>query len=104
MKLRFGWKLNSYASFNVTRARPKKRDLSAGTLDLIREKNCFDIELYDRAKVIFEETVGAAELEVKRIASELEDARARSQGSLGSTLFSFRAATRKAINRVYSAI
>ena len=32
MKLRFGWKLKSYASFNVTRARPKKRDLPPSTL------------------------------------------------------------------------
>ena len=27
MKMRFGWKLSSYSSFNVTRSRPKKRDL-----------------------------------------------------------------------------
>jgi len=34
----------------------------------------------------------------------LEDARKRSQGSFEATLFSVRAAVRKAINRAYSAI
>jgi hypothetical protein len=41
---------------------------------------------------------------VKRIAQELSTARSRAQGSLESKLFSLRAATRKAINRAYSAI
>src|SRR5436190_5607945 len=43
MKLRFGWKLESYSSFNVTRTRPKTRDLLQSTLDLIAERNRFDI-------------------------------------------------------------
>ena len=34
MKLRFGWKLECYSSFNVARTRPKKRDLPQSTLDL----------------------------------------------------------------------
>jgi hypothetical protein len=104
MKLRFGWKLNSYSSFNVTRARPKKRDLPGGTLDLIHQKNAFDIELYEYAQQIFEEAVAANADQVARLASELATARARSQGTLGATVFSLRAATRKAINRAYSAI
>jgi len=104
MKLRFGWKLNSYSSFNVTRARPKKRDLPAATLDLIHQKNAFDIELYECAQQIFEEAVAANADQVARLASELTTARTRSQGTLGATVFSLRAATRKAINRVYSAI
>jgi hypothetical protein len=104
MKLRFGWKLNSYSSFNVTRARPKKRDLPESTLALIHQKNAFDIELYECAQQIFEEAVAANADQVARLASELTTARARSQGTLGATVFSLRAATRKAINRAYSAI
>lgn len=104
MKLRFGWRLSSYSSFNVTRRRPKKGDLPKATLDLIREKNAFDIELYECGREIFEDAVKRNATEVKRIASELEAARMRSQGSFGALLFNARSAARKAINRVYSAV
>jgi hypothetical protein len=104
MKLRFGWKLSSYSSFNVTRSRPKKRDLPEATLDLIHQKNAFDIELYECAQEIFESAVRANADEVKRIAGELEASRTRSQGSLGAMVFNARSAARKAINRVYSAV
>jgi len=104
MKLRFGWQLNSYSSFNVTRARPKKGDLPQATLDLISEKNRFDVALYQHAVRLFESAVSQHQAEVSRIARELQDARKRSQGSFEATLFSVRAAMRKAINRAYSAI
>ena len=104
MKLRFGWKLSSYSSFNVTRARPKKRDLPEATIDLIRQKNAFDIELYECAQEIFENAVGANAEEVTRIAGTLKAARSRSQGSVGAMLFNARSAVRKAVNRVYSAV
>lgn len=104
MKLRFGWKLSSYSSFNITRSRPKKRDLPEATLSLIREKNAFDMDLYESGREIFEAAVKNNADEVKRIAGELEAARTRSQGSLGAMLFNARSAARKAINRVYSAV
>jgi hypothetical protein len=104
MKLRFGWQLKSYSSFNVTRTRPKKGDLSSTTLDLIRERNRFDIALYQHAATLFEAAVSKQPEEVHRIAAELKSARVRAQGSFGAALFSLRAATRKAINRAYSAI
>lgn len=104
MKLRFGWQLKSYSSFNVTRTRPKKGDLASTTLDLIRERNRFDVALYQHAVTHFETAVSKQPGEVHRIAAELKTARVREQGFFGSTLFSFRAATRKAINRAYSAI
>ena len=49
MKLRFGWHFKSYSSFNVTRSRPKRGDLSSTTLDLIIERNRFDVALYQHA-------------------------------------------------------
>ncbi len=104
MKLRFGWKLSSYSSFNVTRSRPKKRDLPQATLDLIHQKNAFDIELYECAEEIFEKAVQQKAAEVKRIAAELAAARSRAQGSIGAMLFNARSAARKAVNRVYSAV
>lgn len=104
MKLRFGWQLKSYSSFNVTRARPKKSDIAQATLDLIAEKNQFDVDLYQHATRLFESAVRKHQPDVSRIARELENARTRSQGSVEATLFSLRAAVRKAINRAYSAI
>jgi len=104
MKLRFGWQFKSYSSFNVTRARPKKRDLPSSTLDLIMERNRFDVALYQCAATRFEAAVNEQPDEVNRIAVELKTRRALAQRSFGSALFSLRAATRKAINRAYSAI
>ena len=54
MKLRFGWQLKSYSSFNVTRSRPKRGDLSSTTLDLISDRNRFDVALYQHAATLFE--------------------------------------------------
>lgn len=102
MKLRFGWKLKSYSSFNVTRIRPKKRDLPQSTLDLIAERNRFDIELYKYVAKIFEETINKNATEVGRILRELEAARIKDP--LHAALFSMGAAARKAINRAYSAL
>lgn len=104
MKLRFGWALNTYSSFNVTRSRPKKKDLPKATLDLIHQKNAFDLELYECARDFLDKAVAERADEVQRIAAELKAARARTQGSVEATLFNVRSAARKAINRVYSAL
>ena len=104
MKLRFGWKLQRYSSFNVTRTRPRKADIPRSTLDLIAEKNSFDISLYECAANVFQTAVNAHAAEVSQIACELESARTRTQTPLGSALFSIRAAGRKAISRAYSSI
>jgi hypothetical protein len=104
MKLRFGWKLQRYSRFNVTRTRPTKRDLPQSTLDLIVEKNSFDLALYEFAAKLFEDAVNKNASEVSSIVRELETARARTQDPLSSALFSIRAAGRKAISRAYSSI
>ena len=69
MKLRFGWTLKNYSSFNVTRTRPNKRDLPKSTLDLIAERNRFDIELYECAANFFREAITKNAGEVSRILS-----------------------------------
>lgn len=104
MKLRFGWKLQRYSSFNVTRSRPRKADIPQSTLDLIAEKNSFDISLYKCAEEIFQTAIKTHESEVSQITRELETARARTQTPLSSALFSICAAGRKAISRAYSSI
>lgn len=104
MKLRFGWQFNTYSSFNVTRSRPKRHDLSKSTLDLIIENNSYDVALYECARTIFESAVARNAAEVECIASELAAARTRPQDSLGSTTFLIRSAIRKAISRAYSSI
>ena len=104
MKLRFGWQLKSYAAFNVTRSRPKKEDLPQQTIDLIVDRNRFDVALYEHAAKLFNAAVEKEQPEVSRIAAELRVARSRSQGQLEAVLFSVRASARKAISRIYSAI
>ena len=104
MKLRFGWKLERYSSFNVTRTRPKKDDLPRSTLDLIVEKNSFDVALYELAAKVFQTAINTHAAEVSHTTRELESARARTQTPLRSALFSIRAAGRKAISRAYSGI
>jgi Galactose-3-O-sulfotransferase len=102
MKLRFGWKLASYSSFNVTRTRPKKRDLPQSTLDLIADRNRFDVELYECAANIFAEAVNNHAAEISCVLRELESARINDP--FAAALFSVKAATRKAVNRAYSAL
>jgi Sulfotransferase family len=104
MKLRFGWKLARYSSFNVTRSRPRKADIPQSTLDLIEEKNSLDISLYNCAANIFQTAINTHAAEVSQITRELDAARSRTQTPLASALFSISAAGRKAINRAYSSI
>lgn len=103
MKLRFGWKLESYSSFNVTRTRPKKRDLPQSTLDLIAEKNSFDVALYAATANKFDQAVTQNAAEVSRLTQELEAAKERTRDRVSSLLFSLRSTGRKALNRAYSA-
>jgi hypothetical protein len=104
MKLRFGWKLQRYSSFNVTRTRPRKLDVPRSTLSLIEEKNSFDISLYECAAKMLERDIDTHAAEVSQIRRELESARARTQTGLGAALYSIRATGRKAISRAYSSI
>jgi len=102
MKLRFGWTLKNYSSFNVARTRPHKRDLPKSTLDLIQERNHFDIELYQCGAQLFQAAVNKNAAEISRIVAELEAARI--QNRLSSARFLICSAGRKAINRAYSAL
>ncbi len=104
MKLKFGWTLKRYSNFNVNRTRPRKIDVPRSALDLIEEKNSFDISLYEYASNILQTGLNTHALEVGRITHELQLARGRSETPLGSALFSIHAAGRKAMSRAYSSI
>jgi len=104
MSLSFGWRLQQYASFNLTRTRPRKTDIARSTLDAIAEKNSFDLSLYECAASLFQTAVKTHAAKVSEITRELEVARARTETPFGSALFSIRAAGRKAISRAYSSI
>jgi len=103
MKLRFGWKLDTYSSFNVTRSRPKKRELSEATVNLIAETNRFDVDLYKFGATLFERAVESNPAAVAEIAAQLKAARSSIRNRPAAALFSAASATRKAINRAYSA-
>lgn len=104
MRLRFGWKLQRYSSFNVTRSRPKKAEIPQSTLDLIQETNAFDMSLYETAEDIFQTAIETHASQVSQIASELEEGRRQARSPLDSALFSIGSAGRKALSRVYSNI
>jgi hypothetical protein len=54
MMAAFGWKVPFYANRKVTKNRPA---IEANGIDMIREFNSFDIELYDFARKLFEENL-----------------------------------------------
>ena len=102
MKIRYGWKLDSYHSFNITRSRPRKRELPQAILDLIADKNSFDIALYQLASELFQKSVEQNAAAVNTVVQNLESGRIRDPFS--PKLFWLRAAARKAVNRGYSAL
>ena len=102
LKIRFGWKLAFYTSFNRTRKRPEKIEVPQSTLDIIREYNRFDIELYEHGKKLFDAAVEKHKDQIPQILTDLR----RSTGSnpVVSSIQYSRAVVMKAVNRVYSAV
>jgi hypothetical protein len=59
LRRRLGWRSCAYGRTNVTRRRRRVDELPVETLDLIRERNALDIDLYDWAAQRFQEQVQA---------------------------------------------
>jgi len=57
LKRAFGWKDIYYERQNVTQGRPRKEEISAETLAVLREHNRLDLELYAYAEDLFERQV-----------------------------------------------
>jgi hypothetical protein len=102
MKIRYHWKLESYHSFNITPRRPRKREVPKAILDLIAEKNSFDLALYQLASELFEQSANQNSEAINTIMQSLDSARVRSP--ITAKQYSLCAAARKAVNRTYSAL
>ncbi len=55
-----GWGYPAYRNENVAAARPALGDLPPSTIELIRERNALDVELYEHARIRFETDLAAA--------------------------------------------
>jgi Galactose-3-O-sulfotransferase len=76
LHLRFGWPYRRYPMLNVGKSRPAREQLSREALDVVRDCNRFDLELYEFAARLFERSAQrvdmAAELALLRSAPEAE--------------------------------
>ncbi len=101
LKLMFGWNIAKYASFNVTRVRPKKDTVSAAAQAVIAERNRFDVALYAHVVPLFGETLARfgdrARVEIEAIQQ------AKSLGAIESACYLAASSARKSISRIYSA-
>lgn len=66
MKKALGWKKIVYKSKNITRNRPRIDELSAEILEIIKQKNQLDIELYNFAVQLFEKQVESLDIKTKK--------------------------------------
>jgi hypothetical protein len=101
-KIEFGWRLHRYADFNVTRHRPKKDQIPASTHELIREQNCFDVELYRYALELFDEKVKGNAARIRKELDAINEAKELSP--LTTIYYKGASAARKTINRLHSAL
>lgn len=62
MKRRYGWANTTYRKRNVTSNRPRKRDIQDDILELIRDRNQLDIQLYRWVKSRFDEEVSKVDM------------------------------------------
>jgi Sulfotransferase family len=102
LKLRFGWEIAKYAKFNVTSGKQKKASLPSSTVELIAERNKYDVALYEYAVPIFEATRARYGAAVQEQINQLTEAKDLNQ--LDSLYYFTASATRKAISRIHSAM
>ncbi|WP_445487020.1 sulfotransferase family 2 domain-containing protein [Niallia sp. 03133] len=57
LKKEFNWKKVNYTKKNITKNRPLKEEISSDLINLIKEYNALDIELYYFAKQLLEEKI-----------------------------------------------
>jgi hypothetical protein len=102
LRIMFGWEIAKYAKFNITSGRQKKTNLPRSTVQLIAERNRYDVALYEYAVPIFEATRARYGAALEEQINLLSQAKALSQ--LESLYYFTASATRKAISRIHSAI
>ncbi|MEC4986425.1 MAG: sulfotransferase family 2 domain-containing protein [Oscillatoria sp. PMC 1068.18] len=57
MQQAFGWKNCYYVTANITKNRPRVREISAETIEAIKENNQLDLQLYDFSKKLLQEKI-----------------------------------------------
>ena len=102
LKIMYGWHISKYAKFNVTKTRQAKKNLPAATVELIAERNKYDMALYEYALPIFEQTRQKYGDEVQKQLDLILQAKALSK--VESMYYFGASAARKAISRVHSAL
>jgi Galactose-3-O-sulfotransferase len=99
-KIRFGWKIDNYSSFNVTRERPKKEEVPRQVQSIIEERYRYDVELYRYALTFFERSIASYGDRIKKEADEIKSLKRLSMGKL--YYFHGASAVRKVISRLHS--
>ena len=102
LKLIFGWNIAQYASFNVTRVRPRRETVPAAVLAAIAERNRHDVALYEHVVTSYQEMLARLG---DRVRAELDAIHsAKALGPLASARYLAASAIRKAICRIHSAL
>jgi Galactose-3-O-sulfotransferase len=102
LKSMFGWEISKYAKFNVTKSRQAKDSLPASTVELIAERNKYDVALYESAVAIFNETCAKYGSEVQKQIGLISQAKALTKPE--SIYYFCASEARKAISRIHSAL
>ena len=64
--IRFGWEVPFYENRKVSKVRP---EVETALVEMIREHNRLDVELYDFAKTLFEESLRKNEKAIRDISA-----------------------------------
>jgi hypothetical protein len=102
LKIMFGWEIAKYANFNVTKSRQAKTSLPPATVELIADRNKYDMALYEYASAIFNQIRAQYGDQVQRQIALISQAKALSKAE--SVYYFCVSAARKAISRIHSAL
>lgn len=101
-KIRFGWKIENYSSFNVTKGRPRKDEIADDIRCVIEERYRYDVELYRFAVALFERSLEHCS---ERVHEEAEQIRNLQRlPSIQKYYFRGASAVRKVLSRMHSYI
>jgi hypothetical protein len=98
----FGWQVKNYASFNVTKGRPRKDDVPEDIRQAIAERYQYDVALYAFAQELFEQNLQKHADQVRTQMAEIERARGAANGA--GYYFRTASAARKMVSRLHSYI
>jgi hypothetical protein len=101
-KVLFGWQIENYGSFNVTKGRPKKDQVPSEIRNVIAERYQYDMELYEYATVLFEKSIAHHHDRIRAAVKTI--AAVKSMSASRSCYFHASSAARKVISRIHSYI